>query len=145
MIQHQTSHLSVFLLLIKENKILLSRRFNTGWKDGYYTLPSGHVDLNEKIKTSMIREAREECGIQLAEEDLQFFHVMHIFTNKDYIAFFFKAEKWKGDPKIIEQDKCDDMQWFSSDTLPDKTLPLIESVLNDYKKGILFSEPNSNM
>ena len=32
-----------YLILLKENKILMTRRFNTGWSDGMYSLPSGPV------------------------------------------------------------------------------------------------------
>ena len=35
---------AVYLVLIEDGKILLSRRFNTGFEDGNYSLPSGHLD-----------------------------------------------------------------------------------------------------
>lgn len=139
-IEHQTAHLSAFLLLIKNEKVLFLRRYNTGWRDGWYTLPAGHVDLNEEIAVSMSREATEECGIKVKEEDLDFIHVMHIYTNKDYIAFFFKAEKWEGDPHIVEPEKSDEVGWFPLNDLPEKTLPFIKEMLIDYQKGKYFSE-----
>jgi hypothetical protein len=33
---------AAYLLLIKDGKVLLLRRSNTGWRDGEYTLPAGH-------------------------------------------------------------------------------------------------------
>ena len=33
-----------YAVLIKDNKVLLVRRFNTGYEDGKYSLPAGHVE-----------------------------------------------------------------------------------------------------
>ncbi len=54
---------AVYLILIKENKVLLLKRANTGYEDGNYSLVAGHMDGNETIKQAMIREATEEAGI----------------------------------------------------------------------------------
>ncbi len=35
-----------YLILIREGKILLLRRFNTGWEDGKYTLIFGHFKVH---------------------------------------------------------------------------------------------------
>ncbi|HIE41446.1 MAG TPA: NUDIX domain-containing protein, partial [Candidatus Aenigmarchaeota archaeon] len=62
---------TVYLVLIKDNKILLSRRFNTGFHDGEYSFPAGHLDGNETLIQAMVREAKEEIGIELKPEDLK--------------------------------------------------------------------------
>ncbi len=140
MAERQISHLAAYLILIKNDSILFLRRFNTGWKDGWYTPPSGHVDDGESIITSMAREAKEECGVRVKEKDLEMIHVLHVTTNKDYISFFFKAEEWEGEPSLVEPEKSDDMQWFPLNNLPEKTLPFIKSVLEHYNEGKIFSE-----
>ena len=35
-----------YLVLMKENKVLLLRRFNTGYQDGNYSMITWHLDLN---------------------------------------------------------------------------------------------------
>jgi len=42
-----------YLLLIKKDKMLLLRRFNTGWEDGKYTLISGHLEGDETVKQAI--------------------------------------------------------------------------------------------
>jgi 8-oxo-dGTP pyrophosphatase MutT (NUDIX family) len=46
---HARMSAAVHLLLIKNDQILLLRRFNTGWQDGFYSLPAGHVDAGESV------------------------------------------------------------------------------------------------
>ena len=55
----------IYLVLIKDNKILLLRRYNTGNDDGNYSLVGGHVDDGEAYKDAMIREAKEEADIEI--------------------------------------------------------------------------------
>jgi len=48
--------------------------------------------------------------------------------------------KWKGQPKIMEADKCDDMRWFPLNYLPENTLLYIRHAIESYANKIPFSE-----
>ena len=63
----------------KNNKteVLLSLRKNTGYRDGEYELPGGHVEANEDLMKAMVREAKEELLIDIKVEDLQIVHILH--------------------------------------------------------------------
>jgi 8-oxo-dGTP diphosphatase len=135
-----TLRAAVYLLLIKDEKVLLIRRANTGWRDGEYSLVSGHIDPVESATAAMRREAEEEAGIKVVESDLKFVHVMHRDKGVDYIDFFFTADKWDGEPSICEPDKCDDMQWFEIDKLPENTVPNVRRAIDAYKRGEYYSE-----
>ncbi len=112
-----------------------------GWMDGKYSLIAGHLDGNETVFDTMIREAFEEAGIKVAKEDLKPVKVLHRKSNdQEYMDFFFLAEKWQGEPTIKESDKCDDMSWFPIDSLPENTLPYVKNVIENYKDGISFIE-----
>ena len=97
-----TVRVAVYIMLIKEGTILLSRPFNTGWQDGKYTLPSGHLEPNETIIEALLRETKEETGIILTEEDVKFAHTMH--RKSTYIDFYFVAKNWVGEPKNMALD-----------------------------------------
>lgn len=137
-----TLRAAVYLILIRDGKTLLARRFNTGWMDGNYSLIAGHLDGKEKVTDAMIREAYEEAGIKIAKEDLKSVKVLHRNSsdNQEYMDFFFIAEKWEGEPTIKEAEKCDDMSWFLINDLPENTLPYIKDVIGNYTDGIPFIE-----
>ena len=85
-----TSH----LILTKNDKILLLRRFNTGYEDGNYSVIAGHLDGNETFIQAMVREAKEEGGINIKPEDLEVVHVMHRKEpNEERIDFFISRKK----------------------------------------------------
>ncbi|MBI2172903.1 MAG: NUDIX domain-containing protein [Candidatus Aenigmarchaeota archaeon] len=128
------------LILIEEGKVLLSRRFNTGWMDGNYSVPAGHLDGNETFLQAMIREAKEETGIDINEKDLRVVHVIHRKTDHERADFFIQAERWDGMPKIMEPDKCDDIGWFPVDELPSNTIPYIRQAIENIRNGVFYSE-----
>ena len=47
---------AVHLILIENGKILLLRRYNTGYEDGNYSVVAGHIDGNESVIKAMKRE-----------------------------------------------------------------------------------------
>ena len=131
----------VGLILIKEDKILLLRRFQTGFEDGKYSFIAGHVDGNESMTEAMAREAKEEAGIIIDPGKLKHTLTMHRKHNgHETIQCYFKAEDWIGEPKNVEPDKCDDMQWFSIDKIPQNIVSWSDKAIECYQKGIHYYE-----
>ena len=133
-----TSPVAVHLLLVRDERILLLRRFNTGYEDGNYSLVAGHLDGGEQIKTAMVREAREEAGIEISPSDLSVVGVMHLMTDKEYVSFFLHASDWSGQVINFEPHKCDDLSWFDIDNLPGNTIPYIQRAIGNYRAGVWF-------
>ena len=124
---------AVHLFLIKDNQILLLRRFNTGYRDGQYSVPAGHLDGQEKASKAASREGKEETGITVNPETLQIVHIMHKNSTGERVDFFFTAENWEGEPQIMEPDKCDELKWFPLDELSDNMVPYVKKAVNNYK------------
>lgn len=136
---------TVHLLIIKDDKILLLRRFQTGHEDGNYGVSAGHLDGNETIKEGCAREAKEEIGIDVSLFNLNLVHVLHRKKsnrkiNPERIDFFFMTTQYDGEIKNLEPHKCDDLQWFPLDSLPDNTIGYVQQAINSYKDDINYSE-----
>jgi len=131
---------SGYALFIKKNKILLSQRKNTGYMDGWFSLPAGHIENNESLTKGTIREIHEETGIVLSDKDITLVHVMHRKSDDIRMDFFFLVNRWKGIPKNTEEAKCSAMEWFPLTALPPNTIPYIKKAISQYQSSSFFSE-----
>jgi len=133
-----------YLVLIKNGKILLQRRFNTGYEDGKYSMVAGHVDKGETFTQCLIREVKEEAGIMLSSDDLKVVHVMHRNSgteeNNERVDVFFVAENWDGEIENKEPNKCDDLSWFDLNNLPENIIPYVKQAIDCIKDKIFYSE-----
>jgi 8-oxo-dGTP diphosphatase len=75
--------------LDEHGQVLLGRRQNTGFADGCYHLPAGRLEAGESVIDALIREAREETGIVIWPDAIDFVHVMHNSSGGGRVAFFF--------------------------------------------------------
>ena len=118
---------AVHMIITKDNKILLQKRKGSKLWPGYYALPAGHIDEGETQFDALIREAQEELGINIDPKNILNSYVVlrRNFFEIDgkqlepYIDYYFDIEKFEGVPKIMEEDKCDELIWADVDNLPE--------------------------
>lgn len=137
-----------YAILRKGNQILLSRRFQTGYEDGKYSFPAGHVEFGETFTDCCVRELEEEIGVEIKKEDLKLCHIMQRYSNKSLkenrIDVFYFVDKWVGEIKNLEPEKCDDLAWFDMDNLPANTITYIKKFVKNVQNNIIFSEFDNN-
>jgi 8-oxo-dGTP diphosphatase len=134
---------TVHLLFFREGQILLSRRFNTGYADGQYSVPAGHLDGGETVMDATAREAEEEVGIKLETDNMTFSTVMlRMEGNKEdeRVDFFVHVHQWQGEPFNAEPDKCDELCWVDVHQLPVNVVPYVRRALGNHLAGIPFDE-----
>ena len=132
---------TVHLLLLDGEKILMSRRFKTGYEDGNFSVPAGHVEEGESCIAAMIRETKEEIGLIISRENLTLAHVMHRRTaERESVDFFFSCQTWNGKPEIKEPDKCDLLEWYPSRILPKNTIGYIQHAVRSVLQQQKYSE-----
>lgn len=134
---------AVYLVLQKGHDVLLMRRQGSGYYDGWYSIPAGHVEAGELPLDSVIRESEEELGIRMVKKDLKLVHTLYRTKSDesgDRADYFFVATQWGGEPSIREPKKCDDIKWFSLDGLPENTMHYVRDVLGYVRDGISYSE-----
>ena len=101
-------------------KVLLGKRKNS-YRSGYYGLPGGRVESSEKLIDSAKRELLEETGLDVRV--LKYIGVIRdLQEGYTFTHFAFLCKKYKGEPKLTEPDKCEAWEWFSINSVPEKTL-----------------------
>lgn len=130
----ELSRSAVYVILRRSAQVLLILRQNTGYMDGMWDLPAGHVETGEAATAAAAREAMEEVGV--AVRDLRFAHVTHRnHGDRTYYGVYFETGGWSGEPAIMEPDKCAGLGWFSTQALPPNMVPFTRDVLERHVPG----------
>jgi ADP-ribose pyrophosphatase YjhB (NUDIX family) len=131
---------TVHMFFILGGRILLSRRYQTGYMDGHFSVPAGHLDGHETVRMAGVREASEEIGVHVDPEEMEFAGVFHRREDDERVDFFIHVKKWAGQPVNSEPDKCDRLFWAKMDALPENTIPYIRKAIENFRMGIPFEE-----
>ncbi|WP_223167374.1 NUDIX hydrolase [Nonomuraea sp. SYSU D8015] len=128
----------VHVMLVRGAEILLARRAGTGYGDGLWHLPSGHLEEGEAATAAAVREAAEEVGVTVDPADLTFVHVMHRAPER--VGLFFTTGKWIGEPCNAEPHKCSEIAWWPMDALPDDMVDYPKAAIAKIVAGVPFAE-----
>lgn len=71
-------NIAIFVLLKNEKgEYLLQQRQNTSYMNGYWDFSaSGHLERGETIRECIVREAREEAGVEVNIDSLKLVHIL---------------------------------------------------------------------
>lgn len=129
MTERHTLIAAVHVLLMRDDDVLLLLRANTGFEDGNYGLIAGHMESREGVVDAAIREAREEAGIELDASAARVCGVMHPNDAEGYVYFFVACDRWSGDVRNAEPDRCTELRWFAVDALPDNVVAYVRRAI----------------
>ena len=130
--EHKTENVELTVLCLIQNgsKILLQNRIKEDWKG--YTLPGGHVEHGESFVNAVVREMKEETGLDIISPKLVGIKQFPI-TNGRYIVLLFKTEKFTG--SIVSSDEGA-VEWIETDRLSE-----INTVSDFYDLMKVFNDP----
>ena len=141
--QHYQAIVDVHLLLMRDRRVLLGRRVNTGYGDGAYEPPSSRLAERETIVEAAIRVAAAQTGIVLSPSHVSLAHVMHDVSGAGRIAFFLTADGWDGEPgggtDSHSAASYSDFDWFDVDDLPANMIDRARVAVRNYAAGAGFS------
>jgi len=128
--------------LHRGDTVLLARRCNVEFGSGLYHMVGGKVETGESARHAVMREVREETGLDIPEAAFSLIHTLHRKgTETEFIALYFSVDISKMDePRIMEPHKHDAMQFFPIDQLPENIIPSHKQVIECLKSGINYSE-----
>ena len=99
-----TLSVSVFVIVRSGKHVLLLRRANTGWKDGFISLPAGAHDGTETLAAAAARELEEETSLRADQQDMRLVHLLHCNAGDsggEWLGVFFQAQRWRGEPTLL--------------------------------------------
>lgn len=134
----------VYLVFERGSRILIAKHANTGYHDGEYGLPGGHIESGEPASGAAIREAYEFVGIRLRLSELRLAHVMHrssdAKTPVDNIDFYFLVTNFPGEAVDKMPQKYASVEWVAWNRLPQNTIPEVRYALECIKEDKIYSE-----
>ena len=105
--------LTVLCLITDGDRILLQNRTKNDWQG--YTLPGGHVEPGESFVDAVIREMKEETGLDIKNPRLAGVKQFPIEDGR-YVVLLFKANEYSG--TVVSSDEGQ-MVWVDSNHLPE--------------------------
>jgi ADP-ribose pyrophosphatase YjhB (NUDIX family) len=96
-----------------DHEIVLCRRaIEPGY--GRWVFPGGYVDRGEKLEDAAIREAREECGLDVELEGLV---SLHSYSGRTPIVIVWAARAVRGELKVADEESLE-VRTFPSERIP---------------------------
>jgi 8-oxo-dGTP diphosphatase len=132
-----TGKTSTAIILYRDSKILLIKR-NTVPFIGYWALPGGRIDPGETIEQTIIREVKEETGLEITivfkvgeyiekgvKDDVEY----------EYYPTCFLVKPVGGEIKKQESE-IQEIKFFNLNQLPTPLAFEHEKMINDYLKKV---------
>jgi len=135
----------VFPMREKDGKIqiLFQKRGNVEFGSGKWSVPgAGGVEVDESFMAAARREAMEELGIEFDDVNIVFQTILNGKSDFGaFIAMILFIDSWRGELRVCECDKCECIEWFDIDKLPeDLWLPQTTEFIMNFKNKIHYSE-----
>ncbi len=134
----QNTKIGAGAIIIKDGKLLMTKRKGALGQGSYGTV-GGHVEYGEHPTETVKREAMEELGIEIG--NIRFLDcVSSMKYGKHYIDISFLADIISGEPKIMEPDKIESLDWYPLDNLPEPIFEFVKLCLQAYKEKTNYFE-----
>lgn len=111
---------AVAIIYDNDNRILITRRPLHAPHGGMWEFPGGKLEEQELPETALIREIKEEVGIDVLRH--QFLgEVVHTYGNKRVTLLIFAVDQYQGQARCCESQM--DLRWVCSEALTDYSFP----------------------
>lgn len=129
---------AAYALIIREEEVLLTRISQRGFHSGSWTLPGGGIDHGESPRNALLREVREECGIDCVVGELLEVDDVHVGgtapsgRDEDFHAIhlvFAATMPTDAEPRVLEvEGTTDAVAWVPLSAIEDGSTPVLDVV-----------------
>ena len=124
----------VFIISMDNKKVLLQQRSSNKklWPNLWDITAGGHVLSGEFGYQTVIRETKEEIGVDITKNDLEFIggtrseNISGNIINRHFNEFYIVHKDVDIDDIILQEDEVQDIKWFDKEEV-------IKRIKNNYK------------
>jgi mutator protein MutT len=112
-------------LIYCEGKLLIAQRHANAHLGGLWEFPGGKRESTETFKQCLVREIREELGVEISVGEL-FEEVTHAYREKIVHLKFFVCKLIRGEPQPLG---CAAFRWIKKSELAEYKFPIADAQL----------------
>lgn len=126
-------------VLVRDGKVLLSRRLSGAHLAGLWEFPGGKVEEGEGPREALMRELREELGVIAHVGDcLDVVHHVYAEAQREVVLLFFTCELAPDSPEPRELEVAE-LAWVGPDELPRYEFPPADLPLLTRVRELLYA------
>ena len=121
-------------LIFRAGKILITQRNANAHLGGLWEFPGGKREPEETFEQCLVRELREELGVEISVSGL-FEEVVHAYPGKTVHLKFFACSLPAGEPRPLD---CAALKWVGKSELDNYAFPAADARLLDKLRAYSF-------
>jgi len=118
-------------LIFRDGKLLITQRHAKSHLGGLWEFPGGKREAGETFEQCLVREIREELGVEIAVREL-FDEIRHDYPEKSVLLKFFVCALLAGEPQPLD---CAAVKWIDKAGLSTHEFPAADAQLLEDLKG----------
>jgi 8-oxo-dGTP diphosphatase len=118
-------------LIFRDGKLLITQRHAKSHLGGLWEFPGGKREAGESFEECLVREIREELGIEISVGKL-FEEISHDYPEKSVHLKFFSCKILSGEPQPLD---CAAVKWVTKMELADFEFPAADAQLLEKLKS----------
>jgi len=101
---------------------------------GYWAPPAGYVETGESVTAAAVREAREECGLEIELDEL---FGVYSQANVDVLIVAYRAHSCGG--RLVAGDDASEVGLFAAGRLPAQPVPAAGSATDRWLHAVILA------
>jgi len=122
-------HVAVAVIINQNNEVLLALRPDHVHQGGLWEFPGGKLEVNENVYDALLRESKEELGIQIEQAE-QYLKIQHDYSDKSVLLDVWKVNQFSGVPHGMEGQaiKWHPVRDLNPKHFPEANMPIIHAL-----------------